>query len=130
MEQLKKTIEEKNSMILGQQNEIWKREQNFFNMHEKATDYCMNQEKELMGIKDQYLKLEKEHSFVMVGAAPSPCPAALLLSASLLHCFIASLVCCFIASLLHCFIALLLCGFIALLFHCFVAPLFYCPAEP
>lgn len=34
-------------------------------MHEKATDYCMNQEKELMEIKDQYLKLEKEHAFVM-----------------------------------------------------------------
>lgn len=42
------------------------KEQSFLNMHEKASSYCKAQEHEMAEIKDEYLKLEKEHVLIMV----------------------------------------------------------------
>lgn len=41
-------------------------EETLQNVHDKAKDFCRQQEKEINEIKEQYFKLEEEHNAIIV----------------------------------------------------------------
>ncbi|KAM3127874.1 hypothetical protein pb186bvf_020027 [Paramecium bursaria] len=62
---LKIKLDKKTNVIQQLESALVQNEETLKNVHEKAREFCKQQEKEINDIKDQYLKLESEHNAIL-----------------------------------------------------------------
>ncbi|CAD8167882.1 unnamed protein product [Paramecium pentaurelia] len=63
--ELKQKIDKKQQIIVQLESALLQNEETLKNVHDRAKEFCKQQEKEINDIKDQYLKLEAEHNAIL-----------------------------------------------------------------
>ncbi|CAD8151185.1 unnamed protein product [Paramecium pentaurelia] len=63
--ELKQKIDKKQQIIIQLEQALLQNEDTLKNVHDRAKEFCKQQEKEINDIKDQYLKLEAEHNAIL-----------------------------------------------------------------
>ncbi|CAD8069314.1 unnamed protein product [Paramecium sonneborni] len=63
--ELKQKIDKKQQIIVQLEQALLQNEETLKNVHDRAKEFCKQQEKEINDIKDQYLKLEAEHNAIL-----------------------------------------------------------------